>query len=90
MQKLLILVKLSVYIFFLSVNGIATKNVFSNASGKFNFANDSVSFSAWLIPRAERSRRRQALRQTALISILLEQFNLLRYRYLKYSLGLGD
>ena len=27
-------------------------------------------------PRAERSRRRQALRQTALISIRLEQFNL--------------
>ena len=41
-------------------------------------------------PRAERSRRRQALRQTALISFRLEQFNLLRYRYLKYSLGLGD
>ena len=34
MQKLLILVKLSVYIFFLSVNGIATSNVFSNTRGK--------------------------------------------------------
>ena len=44
---------------------------------KFNFANDSVLFSAWLISRAERWLRRQALRQTAFISIRLEQFNLL-------------
>ena len=44
---------------------------------KFNFAKDSVLFSAWLIPRAERWPRRQALRQTTFISTPLEQFNLL-------------
>ena len=54
MQKLMILVKLSVYVFFLSVKGIATSNFFSNASGKFNFANDSVLFTVLFIPRAER------------------------------------
>ena len=40
--------------FFVSVKAIATSNVFSNARGKFNFANDSVLFTALLISRAER------------------------------------
>ena len=35
-------------------HSFATSNVFSNARGKFNFANDSVLFTALLISRAER------------------------------------
>ena len=60
MQMLLIwLVKLSVYVFFSFCKRYSDVKSL-NANRKFNFANDSVLFSAWLFPRAEKWRRRQA------------------------------
>ena len=64
--------------FFLSVNGIATSNVFSNARGKLILLTIQFCFRLDLFLGLKGDYVvKQAPRQTAFISILLEQFNLL-------------